>query len=177
MQKSYLNRSDLPRGLRNNNPGNIIIAGNAWQGKIPVAQNTDGHFEQFTNLYSGLRALAKLLVNNVNAGQNTIRKILVSYAPAFENNTGGYIDFVAAQTGKGADEPINLNTATLAALMRAICEQENGKAQADTYITQDDILQAIGLLPEAILQQIGYQLKKNGPGLAAFFLCFWQFFS
>ena len=77
MAKSYLNQNGLPRGIRNNNPGNIVISNNSWQGKIAVAQNTDGHFEQFTELYYGLRALAKLLVNKVNDGQNTIRKILV----------------------------------------------------------------------------------------------------
>lgn len=176
MSKSYLNRQDLPRGLRNNNPGNLVRSSNNWQGKIPFAQSQDDHFEQFYTLNDGIRACAKLLVNKVNSGQNTIRKVLVSYAPEFENDTAGYINYVSGQSGIGPDAEIVLNTATLAALLRAIFEQENGKAVADAGITQDDILQGIGLLPEAILQQIGYQLRKNGPGLAAFFLSFSQYF-
>lgn len=173
MAKSYLNQNGLPRGIRNNNPGNIVISNNSWQGKIAVAQNTDGHFEQFTELYYGLRALAKLLVNKVNDGQNTIRKILVSYAPSFENDTSGYINYVSTKSGINPDEPLNMNSNTLAALMRAICEQENGKQMADTYITDEDIYNSIGLLPEAILQQIAYTARKNSD-FVAFFLCCWQ---
>lgn len=174
MAKSYLHNSALPRGLRNNNPGNIIISANSWLGKVPVAENTDGHFEQFHELYYGLRALAKLLCNKVDKGANTIRKVLTSYAPQFENDTAGYIQYVSAHSGTGPDEPIKLNTATLAALMQAICEVENGKQFADDFLSPDDYTESISLLPEAIIQQIGYEAKKNAP-LIGFFLFCWQF--
>ena len=41
MAKSYLNRTDLPRGIRNNNPGNLIYTTIAWEGKISYANNRD----------------------------------------------------------------------------------------------------------------------------------------
>ena len=39
MEKSYLNNSALPRGLRNNNPGNLVQTSIAWLGKVPLSQN------------------------------------------------------------------------------------------------------------------------------------------
>ena len=42
------------RGYRNNNPLNLRISNNAWKGKIPASQNTDGAFEQFQTMAKGL---------------------------------------------------------------------------------------------------------------------------
>jgi len=54
--------SGLPRGLRNNNIGNIKLNDlNPWLGKIPREQNTDGVFEQFTAKEYGTRAMLMLL--------------------------------------------------------------------------------------------------------------------
>lgn len=46
--------SQLPRGLRNNNPLNIVKSGIPWRGKI--ANGTDPTFEQFSSLAYGVRA-------------------------------------------------------------------------------------------------------------------------
>ncbi|MCA9329527.1 hypothetical protein KDA11_02695, partial [Candidatus Saccharibacteria bacterium] len=43
--RAETNTPGTPRGIRNNNPGNIRISNNQWRGKIPVSQNTDGSFE------------------------------------------------------------------------------------------------------------------------------------
>lgn len=50
-----------PRGLRNNNPGNIRTTKDRWQGLRP--QQTDPAFFQFTEMRYGYRALIITLQN------------------------------------------------------------------------------------------------------------------
>ena len=52
----------LPRGIRNNNPGNIRHGAN-WLGLNPNGRNIDSAFCVFTAPVYGIRALAKVLVN------------------------------------------------------------------------------------------------------------------
>lgn len=126
---SYLGQSSLPRGMRNNNPGNIRISNNPWQGKIPTSQNTDGAFEQFEAYVWGIRAMVKNLLtyfNNYNL--RTIRQVVSTWAPANENDTNGYINFVASQTGFGPDQELDLqNLHTMRALVKAMTKMENGR--------------------------------------------------
>ena len=96
---SYLGRADLPRGMRNNNPGNLRISNNQWQGKVPVWENTDGEFEQFKEYRYGVRAMIKLIQNYIRSGDNTLVTIISRYAPATENDTAAYIRAVAGATG------------------------------------------------------------------------------
>ena len=44
-----------PRGLRNNNPGNLRLSGDRWKGLRPV--QTDKEFFQFTDMRYGYRAM------------------------------------------------------------------------------------------------------------------------
>lgn len=81
------------RGLRNNNPFNIRKSNNDWVGKTYFAKG-DKDFEQFSCMYYGLRAGMKLLVNYVNKGIDTPRKIIERFAPSTENNTDAYLHFV-----------------------------------------------------------------------------------
>lgn len=80
------------RGIRNNNPGNIIKSDNPWKGKIKCP---DTKFECFDTLENGLRALF-LLLNNYYILYNlkTPREIISRYAPPKENNTESYIKFI-----------------------------------------------------------------------------------
>lgn len=81
------------RGIRNNNPFNIRKSNNSWKGKIRISSDKD--FEQFTNIWYGLRAGFLLLRNGyLNKGYNTPVEILYRYAPPQENSTEKYIDFV-----------------------------------------------------------------------------------
>jgi hypothetical protein len=116
-----------PRGIRNNNPGNIVLANNDWVGKVPKDKNTDGKFEQFTDYKYGVRALIILLRNYINGGRNTITKVFEAYAPPNENNTQNYIKFVANRLGIGATDTITANKATIKALSQAIAKMENGE--------------------------------------------------
>ncbi len=115
-----------PRGIRNHNPGNLVLTTIAWKGKVPNAQNTDGKFEQFTQPLWGIRAMFMDVRGDIEKdGLNTIRKLLTEYAPKFENNLAAYIQSVVSQVGIGPDARIlpshYLN------LLKAIIRHENGK--------------------------------------------------
>lgn len=136
---SYLNLPGYPRGMRNNNPGNIKIGSSQWVGKIPVSQNTDGTFEQFYGYLYGLRAMIKLLRDTYMRRWNlrTIREILTVYAPEIENPTSSYINMVSRSTGIAPDDRLADDYATLQKLVIAMAEVENGRpAVTSTQFSQ-----------------------------------------
>ena len=123
------------RGLRNNNPGNIRISGNNWRGKVPLADNTDGAFEQFYNAQDGIRALARNLYSYYNRGLRTIDQIITTWAPASENNTAAYIAQVVAATGVPANAQFPADK--VPALVAAIIKHENGKQPYTQKVIED----------------------------------------
>lgn len=146
MAKSYLNMAGLPRGLRNNNPGNLVKTTINWQGKVPLENNTDSRFEQFVELRYGIRAKMRDLISDIKKGNNTIKKLITEFAPAFENNTAGYINSVVKMVGIGMDVPItSLTEDTLVGLCKAIAFVENGSAFT-SYITDQDYQDALTIL-------------------------------
>lgn len=113
------------RGLRNNNAGNLVITKDEWKGKVPVSKNTDGKFEQFIAPEWGLRAMFIDLRGDIEKRkQNTIRKLIYSYAPPNENLTEKYIQSVVNQTG--LSENALITPAYYLPLMKAIIKHENG---------------------------------------------------
>lgn len=117
----------LPRGYRNNNPVNIRIGPNNWNGK--VSPNTDGEFEQFIDMVHGYRAALVLLRGKgyINGGNNTIRKIITKFAPANENYTAGYIQDVSKLTGIDPDAVLSRNDKDkLTRIVYAMSIVENG---------------------------------------------------
>lgn len=135
--KSYLGRTDLPRGLRNNNPGNLkFVASNDWKGKLSKDQNTDGVFEQFAEFRYGVAAMIKLLTRYITTGRaTTIRRIITLYAPTSENNTGQYIQTVSARLGISPDSPLTVNEKNLKALAKVIARVETGRELTETELT------------------------------------------
>lgn len=86
-------KKTTPRGIRNNNPLNIRI-GNTWLGERP--NPTDDAFEEFVSIEYGYRAAFCILRRYIRRyHKNTITAIVSTWAPANENNTQRYIDFVA----------------------------------------------------------------------------------
>lgn len=83
----------LPRGLRNNNPGNIRNSESVkWQGEVDASSKKDFTFEEFKDRASGYRALLKLLQNYHKLhGCRTVADYIRRWAPENENNTSGYI--------------------------------------------------------------------------------------
>lgn len=97
-----------PRGLRNNNPGNIRINGDLFRGEI--RPSTDKFFKQFETPAYGYRAIFKILRNyHTKYALGTIRKMITRWAPEKENNTAAYIDAVSGYAGIKPDDPININ--------------------------------------------------------------------
>ena len=86
-------KKTTPRGIRNNNPLNIRI-GNTWLGERN--NPTDDAFEEFVSIEYGYRAAFCILRRYIRRfHKNTISAIVSTWAPASENNTQRYIDFVA----------------------------------------------------------------------------------
>ena len=111
--------SDLPRGLRQNNPGNLRSWGNA-----PI----EGGFARFESSEQGLSALAGQLMRYGGRGWDSIKSIISHYAPSSENDTGAYIKDVTRKMGVGAGERLNLtDPETLTRLMSAIIGHEQGQ--------------------------------------------------
>jgi hypothetical protein len=132
----YLGDSSRPRGIRNNNPGNVMMGSSTWQGQVPNSQNSDGRFLQFTKFHYGVRCCTKLVRNYITVhNRNTIRKIIERYAPAAENGaaTANYIAFVALKSGYLPDQTIEPNKEHLSKIIPAMCQFENG--QGTNYVT------------------------------------------
>ena len=80
----------LPRGLRNNNPLNIIRSATKWQGMSET--QTDKHFVQFKTLAYGYRAAFLLIRTYMRKyGLLSIEQIIRRWAPPSENNTAAAI--------------------------------------------------------------------------------------
>lgn len=126
---SHLGDSSKPRGIRNNNPGNVEMGNSKWQGQIPNSQNSDGRFLQFTKFWYGVRCCTKLIYNYITKHKaNTISKIVHRYAPSSENglSTVSYINFVSRKTGFSPDQLLEPTVENIAPIVSAMCEFENG---------------------------------------------------
>lgn len=124
MTTSTANR--VPRGIRNNNPGNLRRTSDPWQGLTPKQADRD-FFTFKTDIY-GIRALARTLIAYQDEHRlRTIRQIISRWAPANENNTGAYIDAVAKRTGFDADRPLDMHRfEQIKSVLEAIIWHENG---------------------------------------------------
>lgn len=120
----YKSPKVLPRGLRNNNPGNIRLSATKWQGEV---KGTDPAFCTFRSMPYGYRALMKLLITYFNVhGLDTISGIIRRWAPMSENDTPAYIERVSGLTGYPADYKLTPTRDVLTALASAISYVENG---------------------------------------------------
>ena len=118
---------NIPRGIRNNNPGNIRW-GSDWKGLKKDGKQQDPSFCVFETPEYGIRTLSKLLRNYQQLyGLNTPRKIISRYAPPTENETVSYIDSVSRQLNITPDTPIDLSEdGVLLVFIKAIIRHENG---------------------------------------------------
>ncbi|PAV02595.1 hypothetical protein CBG25_09900, partial [Arsenophonus sp. ENCA] len=115
---------DIPRGIRNNNPGNLNFVGQ----RGAVRESPNGRFAKFNTAFEGLQALSSQLNRYAERGLNTVEKIISTWAPASENNTRAYIDKISGKLGVSPDTVLNLsNPAVMTSLMSGIIEHENGR--------------------------------------------------
>lgn len=131
----------LPRGIRNNNPGNIEKTGDAWQGLADI--QPDSRFFTFIDPVYGIRALAKIIRNYRDRyGLNTVQGIINRWAPPVENNTSAYVRAVAAKVGVAPTEPLAWDAGQLRRLVEAIIQHENGQQPYSMATIADGISRA-----------------------------------
>lgn len=135
------------RGSRNNNPGNIRISDNNWEGQV----GDDGEFVRFASPEHGVRALGKNLITYRNKGVVTINQIISRWAPKKDgNDTEGYIKFVSGKMGVDPNVPIDVTDInTLRSITTAIMQQEGNHSISGEQIDAG-LQSALGLtrLPE-----------------------------
>lgn len=133
------------RGIRNNNPGNIRVSKDQWEGMT----GDDGAFVIFDTPDSGVRALAKNLMSYGRQGYDSIEKIINRWAPPNENDTQSYISSVVAATGIPATQSIDLtNPDVLASLSEAIGYHETG-SRYNPEVYQQGVARALnGISPK-----------------------------
>jgi hypothetical protein len=116
-----------PRGIRNNNPGNLNYAGQAGATK---EGGPNGRFATFETPELGITAMAKnLMAYQDKYAINTVSKIVSRWAPTGDgNNVPAYVAAVSKQTGFKPDEALDLkDPKVLAPLISAITKHENGQ--------------------------------------------------
>lgn len=152
------NNKKAPRGIRNNNPGNIEKGKDKWQGLKLDFEQVDPRFAEFKDPTWGIRALAVVLINYQDKyNLRTIRGIINRWAPSVENDTIAYINQVCTACGATPDERLDLHRyEVLRPVVEAIIRHENGKGPKSTLnswydrATIDTALQRAGVVKQAI---------------------------
>lgn len=152
----------LPRGIRNNNPGNIEL-GAPWQGLSKT--QTDGRFAQFETPAFGIRAIARVLITYQDKRQardgspiDTVREIIERWAPASENNVDAYVASVRRAMFGDPNLPVRYLDVhkyhIMKPLVEAIIRHENGPGplkNANTWYDDaviDEGLRLAGIRPD-----------------------------
>lgn len=122
-----------PRGIRNNNPGNLNYVG---QNGAMLEDHATPRFARFNSAFEGFAALGKQIKAYYNgtskaAGYQklqSVEDIISRFAPASENNTQAYINKLSKMLGVGRGDSLNIqDPQVLATLMNGITQIENGK--------------------------------------------------
>lgn len=124
-----------PRGIRNNNPGNIRHSKVRWVGEAP--DQTDPDFVTFYSPEYGLRAICRIVLNYQHYdGCDTLSKIITRWAPPSENNTASYIDATSKQCGVDPNAKVDAHDPELMTkLLEAIVQHENGQQPYSPLLT------------------------------------------
>ncbi|WP_145490092.1 lytic transglycosylase catalytic [Yersinia rohdei] len=148
---SSLDPLSAPRGIRNNNPGNINYVGQDGAS----LERPGGRFAKFETAYDGLKAMARQLMRyftgkTTGKPLQTLTDIISTWAPGSENNTGAYIAQLSKMLNVHPDAVLNLeNPQVMSALMGGIIHHENGRNPYSSEL----IARAAGGAPQQGLQQ------------------------
>ena len=158
-----------PRGIRNNNPGNLD-KGSPWQGL--VNNPAEPRFCTFKDPVWGIRALTVTLITyhdkrraKDGSSIDTIREVIERWAPPHENNTAAYINEVSKAVGVTPDMIIDLHDYnTMRPLVEAIIRHENGRGPLKTlnsWYSAEVIDEGIGIAQLAdVMPQISVAMDK-----------------
>lgn len=139
MAKDFSLNGSLPLGLRNNNPGNLrYVPAIKWKGQIGENKG----FAVFRNIAYGIRAYGMDLRHDINAGHDTIEKLIYEFAPPSENNTEAYINNVAKISGIPRKQKLLPNIDTLLKLAKGMFTVELGEKYAKS-LTNSDIKEGL----------------------------------
>lgn len=131
--EQHAQSASAPRGIRNNNPGNLNYVG---QNGATLENHATPRFARFNSAFEGFAALGKQIKAYYNgtskaAGYQklqSVEDIISRFAPASENNTQGYINKLSKMLGVGRGDSLNIHDPqVLATLMNGITQIENGK--------------------------------------------------
>lgn len=155
--------SSAPRGVRNNNPGNVEDGDFARS--LPGYAGSDGRFARFDSPEAGEQVAPRLLASYVQRGFDTPAEIINRWAPPSDNNpTAAYAQYVAQRAGLGVNDRVTEQHIPLIA--QAIKEFENGQrptgnapaaasAGQDVTALGDEELMALLDTPEAVTAERG----------------------
>jgi hypothetical protein len=149
--------ANLPRGVRNNNPGNIEYDPRVrWDGLVGIEPvPLDGsrqRFARFATPEHGIRAIVKILSSYRRRGLDTVPKIVETWAPACDNNpVSQYVDDVDAIAHVRNDTvlPLELPAALVAALVRAIIKFECAGFEYPDDVLASGVAMGLGQIQEA----------------------------
>lgn len=129
------------RGLRNNNPGNLVAAPNS----TGYDYGNDHRYVKFGSSRDGIAAMSRQLMLDAERGLNTFDGYLRKYAPAkAKNNTQGYIDRVSKGAGFGPHEPLDMhNPEVLAKIIPHMIKVENIEQPYSHQEVMDGIMDSI----------------------------------
>lgn len=121
----------LARGIRNNNPLNIIHSNAIWQGQS--ARQTDPNFVQFKSMEYGIRAAVLLLRAYKRRGIVTLANIVKRWCP--DETAESYIRNVCRLTGMSRIQIIDINHETqVISLLDAMIKVECAGYEVDKDI-------------------------------------------
>lgn len=113
----------MPRGIRNNNPGNIRHNSDEWKGMAET--QTDKSFVQFKSAKYGMRAMAKILQSYARRGVVYLVDIIYTWAPPSDgNDVRAYLEHVEKLTGIQGNQRVTEDD--YPKLIAAIIKHENG---------------------------------------------------
>lgn len=161
--QAYASDPKAPRGIRNNNPGNLQQSDVQWEGKTA---STDPRYESFATPEAGIRALALNAQHLQANGAQTVTDLISKWAPASENGqakTQAYIGAVAQAMGVSPTDNVNLqDPATLTAFTNAVIAHENGANPYRPEQVQTGVAAALGT---ARMPDAHPAVQTNGSGL------------
>jgi len=125
----FSQNKDLPRGLRQNNLGNIRPSTKyQWNGQIGIKDN----YVVFSDVEHGIRAMAKDLLSKIKRGLDTLDKYIPVYSPDGDgaNDQNAYINAMVKSTGFKPDTILSPDYYTLTKLVKGHIGVENGSKYA-----------------------------------------------
>lgn len=134
----YFGNPRLPRGIRNNNPGNIRW-GSPWQGLVKDGKSKDSAFCLFVDPASGIRAIAATLITYYDKRKakdgskiDSVQEVIERWAPPVENDTGAYASQIAKLLNvRPETQNLNLHEyKTLRGFVEGIIRHECGDPKA-----------------------------------------------